>query len=385
MSRSSGSFPRWPALGHSRLTLVYIALYALILAATTARVDAAITCDAGASAAVNTIAASDVGLNWPCCSNTTARCIMTANDCPKAYPEFANCISADGSVVCGLNSDSFDSGSPCANYTGTVAPYGVWPVETDNSLQFDLLGMFTTNWPKIIADDSVVVCCADNNGACQLGTLQNDDVNPCKKGEYELFCVGDAKHGMCTVRANTTQTHEIGLYFRVNLDPAADPALAASGSSTAPIFTTSSGTGSATGLPASSGAASAAAASTVASGGKASHALVIALPIVLGLLVLAVICLLIFLRRRKRSRHRAVEERIDPLHAPPPSSLMVQRAPSGTVYFVEESYASTEAPFPESSTKASQMYSSDPIHRLSLIPESEGSRHGPAPPTYSET
>lgn len=173
-----------------------------------------------------------VGVDFPCCSRTVANCTTVDGDCPRDFPEFSTCISVGGTVVCNLNADSQDTGSPCSTYKGTVGPYGFSPVDASNDLHFDAFGIIRTNWPRISTDDSSAVCCIANNGPCHMATTDEDDINACDPGEYELFCIGDSVHGMCTVRANTTHTKDIGQYYRVNLDTSSTSSSSASSSST---------------------------------------------------------------------------------------------------------------------------------------------------------
>lgn len=347
------------------------------------------TCGESVRAALGTITSNLAGLNFPCCQTSQARCRLSDADCEGSFPDFASCISASGSVACGMT-ESGSTGAPCAAYQGTVGPYGVSPVGS-GGLEFDLDGIVAANWPRLGLDDSVVLCCRAGNGACHLGELVDDDINPCnvRNEEYELFCVGDARHGMCTVRANTRQTREIGQYFRINLDPAARPS--SSGPSSASNTPSSTQTSpNADGTTSDGPPKSSQGAPVSSSGSRTNLGLAVALPVVLAVLLLAT-CALLFRRRLRKfalkSRELPLEERITPMYTPT------------NVFFPAESHLPSEGHTNVTGPvggKGSDVYSRSHTRRTSSRGYGSstyvngstfvnvGRSDGPRPPSYSE-
>ncbi|EJD54723.1 hypothetical protein AURDEDRAFT_148369 [Auricularia subglabra TFB-10046 SS5] len=263
------------------------------------------SCASSVQSALSTITFNLSGLNFPCCQTSRADCHLTDADCVGDFSDFASCIVAAGSAACGI-SFSPTTGSPCAAYKGTVGSYGVSPV-VPGGLQFKLDNIVQENWPNLGLDDSVVLCCLDDNGPCHIGELDQDNINPCKKGQYELFCVGDADHGMCTVRANTTHTQEVGQYFRINLDPADAPSTSSASSISIGPTSTFSLSGKA---PSEKivGPSQTAGAIQTSQTRRKNLALAVSLPVALGLLLLCT-CVVFFMRWRRRRRAAESEVR----------------------------------------------------------------------------
>ena len=213
---------------------------------------AAITCLEAAEAAIAAVPAAQAGIDWPCCSRTTALCRADLDTCDDGgqFPDFATCFSTSGSIACQIT-ETTSTGAPCGAFTGESGASGVTPV-ADHDLTFDgLEAVVRANWAALGVDNSRVLCCSPSSGDCHLDQSDEDLVNPCNRGEYELLCAGSQTQGICSVYANVTQTRELGVYFRVNLATDTSP----SGSESTPASPTESrGTTSSSGTsPASPG------------------------------------------------------------------------------------------------------------------------------------
>ncbi|KAH7106605.1 hypothetical protein BKA62DRAFT_300358 [Auriculariales sp. MPI-PUGE-AT-0066] len=349
----------------------------------------AITCLEAARAAVDATPISQTGLGWPCCSRTRASCILDGNECDAAHPDFASCFSVDGTVACQIT-ETNSTGAPCAIYDGEAGPAGVTAV-SDNSLNFSgLESAVRANWPALGLNQEHVMCCSSSSGDCHLGELVDDDINPCNKGEYELKCAGNEELGVCSAFANTTATHELGIFYRINFSASSS---SSSGTSTLPSSASTTPQSSstalgqdATGLPAAS-----------ESKKKGTNAIVIALPVVLGLLI--IFLLAFFLLRRRRQRAGKEMEAVPysasmrPLSSGVSNDNSYRAVQAPSERFAEESHytsappqsviASTETPF---ATPSFSIQSPPPSGKAALAASRSNPARAtsPAPPYSAE-
>jgi len=216
-------------------------------------------------------------------------------------------MGAGKAKACVISYSSADD-APCGQFSGTSgATHGASPLGTDYAISLQSTSLqeaIETNWERLSTLSEASLCCASDDAisagaaGCHMGTVQMMSQNPCNAGEYNIKCYGAATAGLCMVYNNVTDTSDIGQYYVVNLaDDVPRPSATGSASQSTPSSqpsTTSSGTGAGATTPTTP---------EYPGDEKTSgpNLIAIIVPVVIGVLLIA-LAILFFLRRRRQQQ-----------------------------------------------------------------------------------